>query len=159
MDSCEGNIYGDVCQADTSICTCTLDAFEEYPWHTGHTCNTTMDAFQCGDTPSCIGQMTGEFCDASKGECKCSEYVDACQYPETCYQGVCYCGLDPSCVGEETGSYCDGNKCKCAPDVDACIDKPNGVCVNGACGKLFGKIRLDTLEQNYSTLNVCELYC
>ena len=98
----------------------------------------------CGNTTTCLGEMTGEYCDAANGLCRCSMYVDKCRYPEVCRVEGCYCGYNDSCANQPTGSFCDpiNSVCKCTKDVDACTD--GKVCVvnedgEGACGKSFIK--------------------
>ena len=113
----------------------------EVPCLNGHTCNATIDACTCGNTPSCVGQPTGEYCDAENGTCKCSPETDACEYPEVCHhvysldKPLCLCGFDESCAGKLAGSYCDPvtSECRCSKDVDACIQ--GQICVNGTCRK------------------------
>ena len=115
----------------------------EVPCLNGHTCNTTTDECTCGVTPSCVGQPTGEYCDAENGSCKCSPDTDACKYPEVCHhvysleKPICLCGFTESCAGKVTGSYCDpvASECKCSKDVDACTQ--GNICVNGTCRKIY----------------------
>ena len=92
----------------------------------------------CGDQPSCVGQPSGEYCDATNSQCKCSRYVDACPFPEFCNQyEFCQCGCGDSCVGNITGGICDTNTgtCNCSENEGACTD--GKICVNGTCGKYY----------------------
>ena len=68
----------------------------------------------CGSASSCEGKVSGSFCDASKGECRCSATL-------------------PSCAGNLKGSYCDvdQNVCKCSNTVVACTGEL--LCTDGEC--------------------------
>ena len=75
------------------------------------------------------------YCDAFKGECRCSASVRACKLPEICdhSNGVCNCGSSPTCADKSIGSHCDpvNSQCKCAEDVDSCNE--GQTCSLGKC--------------------------
>ena len=48
-----------------------------------------MGSCKCGNSDSCVGNITGSFCDSSNNKCKCAQNVDACKNGQTCNDGQC----------------------------------------------------------------------
>ena len=79
---------------------------------------------KCGSIPSCVGAVTGSYCDAKNSICKCAIGVAACHISgETCMSGACVCGNSGrSC--SQTGRYSKmlitGETCDAATGVCMC---------------------------------------
>ena len=44
---------------------------------------------RCGNTQSCVGEVTGSYCDSENNRCKCSKDQDACTDGLICINGIC----------------------------------------------------------------------
>ena len=44
---------------------------------------------RCGDIPSCVGEITGSYCDFESSQCKCSKDQESCSNGMICIHGVC----------------------------------------------------------------------
>ena len=44
---------------------------------------------RCGDIPSCVGEISGSYCDFESSQCKCSRNQETCANGLICTHGVC----------------------------------------------------------------------